>query len=148
MKKNKLFNFVLLIIATTFMSCDSNQFSKIPIHQFEGIWELKGRDMFNDMQIEIKFNEAGKIDSKIIKLNQNKFVQLFLAEGDEWVEAIRRNSNAEFVLTEKKIAAPLFSQYGNPTSKEWNAVFKNENCIGISESKNAEMSSVKYCRVK
>lgn len=148
MRKIKFFKFFVLLVALIFISCDSNQFSKIPLKQFEGVWELKGRDMFKNMQIEIKLDEDGKVQSKIVKLNDNKFVRLFLSEGDQWVKDIRRTSNYEFVITEKKIAAPLFSQYGNSTSKDWNAVFKNENCIGVSESKNAGKSKVEYCRVE
>lgn len=148
MRKVMLLKFCALLVTLTFVSCDSNQFSKIPLNQFEGVWELKGRDMFEDMQIEIKLDEAGKVHSKIIKLNDNKFVRLFLSEGDEWVKSIRRTSNFEFVITEQKIAAPLFSQYGNSTSKDWNAVFKNKNCVGISESKSPDRSKIEYCRVK
>ena len=146
--KLRFLKFFLLLVTLIFVSCDSNQFSKTPLNQFEGVWELKGRDMFKGMQIEINLDEDGKIQSKIVKLNDNKFVRLFLSEGDQWVKDIRRTSNYEFVITEKKIAAPLFSQYGNSTSKEWNAVFKNENCIGVSETKNAASSKVEYCRVK
>jgi hypothetical protein len=148
MRKVKFFKLFVLLVALIFVSCDSNQFSKTPLKQFEGVWELKGRDMFKDIQVEIKLGKEGKIQSKVVKLNDNKFVRLFLSEGDEWVKSIRRTSNYEFVITEKKIAAPLFSQYGNSTSKDWNAVFKNENCIGISESKNAGSSKVEYCRVR
>ncbi|PHR47419.1 MAG: hypothetical protein COA32_08345 [Fluviicola sp.] len=148
MRKVKVIKFFILLVTLIFVSCDSTQFSKTPLNQFEGIWELKGRDMFKNMQIEIRLDEEGKVQSKIVKLNDNKYVSLFLEEGDEWVKDIRRTSNYEFVITEKKIAAPLFSQYGNSTSKDWNAVFKNENCIGVSESKNAGRSKVEYCRVK
>lgn len=143
----KLFNFFVLLFTLSVASCDSSQFSKTPLDQFEGVWELKGRDMFKDMQIEIKLGKDNKVQSKIIKLNDNKFVRLFLSEGDQWVRDIRRASNYEFVITEKRIAAPLFSQYGNSTSQVWNAVFKSKNCIGISESKNAGSSKVEYCRV-
>lgn len=148
MLKLRFLKFFLLLVGLMFVSCDSNQFSKTPMNQFEGVWELKGRDMFENMQIEIKLDEDGKIHSKIIKLNDNKFVRLFLSEGDQWVKDIRRTSNYEFVITEKKIAAPLFSVYGNSTSKEWNSVFKNEDCIGISESKSPDRSKIEYCRVK
>lgn len=147
MMKFKFLYFFVTLIALSSGSCDSSQFSKTPLSQFEGVWELKGRDMFEGMQIEIKLGENGKIHSNIIKLNDNKFVRLFLSEGDQWVKEIRRISNYEFVLIEKKIAAPLFSLYGNSTLKEWNAVFKNKNCIGISESKNAGSSKIEYCRV-
>ena len=148
MRKVMFIKFSALLVILTFVSCDSNQFSKTPLNQFEGVWELKGREIFKDIQIEIELDKDGKIQSKIVKLNDNKFVRLFLSEGDQWVKSIRRNSNYEFVITEKKIAAQLFSQYGNSTSKDWNAVFKNENCIGISESKNAGSSKMEYCRVK
>jgi hypothetical protein len=148
MKKVRIFKFFVLLVTVIVVSCNSSQFSKTPLNQFEGVWELKGRDMFKNIQIEIKLDKNGKIQSKIVKLNDNKYVSLFLAKGDEWVKNIRRTSNYEFVITEKKIAAPLFSQYGNSTSKDWNAVFKNENCIGISETKNAGSSKIEYCRVK
>ncbi len=137
-----------LIIILSFFSCDSNHFSKTPINQFNGVWELKGRSLSDGIQVEIKVDESGKVSSKVIKINDNKYVQLFLSEGDQWVKSIKRNSNFEFVVTELKLAAPLFSLYGNSKTKEWNAVFKNKDCFGISENKNPEKSTIEYCRVR
>lgn len=148
MKSFKIVNTFLIIIALSFLSCDTNHLSKTSIDQFNGIWELKGRSLFNEIQIEIKIDKTGKVSSEVIKLNNNKYVELFLSEGDEWVKSIRRNSNFEFVITELKLAAPLFAIYGNSKTKEWNAVFKNKDCFGISENKNPEKSSIEYCRVK
>jgi hypothetical protein len=138
----------LLFLAVIFLSCSSDHFSKTPINQFEGLWELKGREIFNEMQVDIKIDKDGKISSKIVKLNKNKYVQLFLSEGDDWIKAIKRSSNFEFVITEKKLAAPLFSQYGNSTVKKWNVAFKGKDCFGISETKSPEKSSMEFCRVK
>lgn len=148
MKTVKILNVLLILIPLSFISCDSNHLSKTSINQFNGVWELKGRSIFDGIQVEINVDESGKISSHVIKLNENKYVQLFLSEGDEWVKSIKRNSNFEFVISELKLAAPLFSLYGNSTTKEWNTVFKNKNCIGISENKNPERSSIQYCRVK
>lgn len=138
----------ILFITLSFFSCDNGHFSKTPKSQFAGVWELKGRSLFEGIQVEINVDESGKVSSEVVKLNDNKYVKLFLSEGDEWVKSIVRNSNFEFVISELKLATPLFSLYGNSTTKEWNAVFKNKDCIGISENKNPERSSIEYCRVK
>lgn len=148
MKTVKIINVLLIVIAMSFSSCDSKHLLKTSINQFNGVWELKGRNLFEGIQVEIEIDKSGKVSSKVVKLNDNKYVQLFLSEGDEWVKSIKRSSNFEFVVSELKLAGPLFSLYGNSTTKEWNAVFKNKNCIGISENKNPEMSSIEYCRVK
>lgn len=132
----------------SFTSCDSSHLSKTSIRQFNGVWGLKGRSLFDGIQVEIKVDESGKISSEVIKLNNNKYVQLFLSEGDQWVKSIKRSSNFEFIVVELKLAAPLFSLYGNSTTKEWNTVFKNKDCFGISENKNPEMSFMEYRRVK
>lgn len=148
MNSFKILNIFLILIALSFLSCDSNHLSKISINQFNGVWELKGRNLFNEMQVEIRVDESGKVSSKVIKINDNKYVQIFLSEGDEWIRDIKRNSNFEFVVTELKLAAPLFSLYGNSKTKKWNAVFKNKDCFGISENKNPEKSSIEYCRIR
>lgn len=148
MKTVKILNILLIVIAMSFSSCDSNHLSKTSINQFNGVWELKGRSLFDGIQVEIEVDKSGKVSSKVVQLNDNKYVQLFLSEGDEWVRSIKRSSNFEFVISELKLAAPLFALYGNSTTKEWNVVFKNKDCFGISENKNPERSSIEYCRVK
>ncbi|MEX2483598.1 MAG: hypothetical protein WED10_03530 [Brumimicrobium sp.] len=147
MNSLKFGSLFILLIFFLISSCESGNFSKTPINQFEGTWELKGRDIFNKIQVKISIDENDKVFGEVVKLNDNKYVQLFLSKGDPWITSITRNSNYEFKLSEKKIAAPLFAQYENSTTKTWNVVFKNKNCFGISEGKSPDKSSIEYCRV-
>ena len=69
---------------------------------------------------------------------------MFMSEGDKIVNGIKRNSNFEFVLTEIKIAAPLFSAYGQSTSSQFSVVFESKDVILLGSNG----SEGRYVRVK
>lgn len=115
--------------------------------KFVGLWEVSGRRMFEGIQIEIK-KEDGKLMGRIFKLNKNKLVNLFADSSDVWVSDIKRLSNFEFRITEKKIARDLFSMYGLSTSQDFSAEFIDDNTIGISaESADPLKSKMIYKRI-
>lgn len=138
----------LSIITLLFVSCDSGKLNEIPIDNFVGVWKLQGRSMFNGIEISIEENTSGDLVGKVIKINDNKYVNMFVEPNDTWVSSIRRSSNYEFKLTEKKVGSALFSLYGLDTSKEYKVEFIDENTLGLGtgESKPAE-SSVRYIRI-
>src|SRR5690554_617823 len=104
--------------------------------------------MFEGITIQIDKDKQDEFKGKIVSLNDNKFVQMFAEHNDTWVSTIKRISNYEFKLTEKKIGSALFSVYGLDTSKEFKVQFIDENTIGLStESGNPQNSMVKYVRV-
>ena len=55
---------------------------------------------------------------------------MFVDSNAIWISGIKRTSNYQFKLTEKKIAKDLFSLYGLGTSNEFKAEFIDENTIG------------------
>ena len=138
---------IVLLIGLLISSCD--KLNETPIDNFKGTWKLDGRSMFNGIEIKIEENSGGKLIGKVISLNDNKYVKMFVELNDTWVTGIRRTSNYEFRLTEKKIASALFSIYGMETTKEYTVEFIDKNTIGLGtgDSKPTE-SSIKYIRVR
>lgn len=138
---------VILLLGLLISSCDKP--NEIPIENFKGTWKLEGRSMFNRIEIKIEENSSGKLIGKVISLNDNKYVKMFVEVDDVWMTGIRRTSNYQFRLTEKKIGSDLFSIYGLGTTNEYKVEFIDENTIGLGSgnSKPTE-SSVKYVKVK
>lgn len=133
------------MIVLLFVSCSEQ--NKISEYNFIGEWELQGRTMFEGMRVKIDTADK-KFKGRITKLNDNKIVQMFLDSNDVWVSGIKRSSNFEFKLTEKKPAGDLFSQYGLSSSTEFKAEFINENTIGLaSDNSNPKKSSFVYKRI-
>lgn len=64
-------------------------------------------------------------------------------DGDLFIKKIKRYSNKDFKLTEKKIAGPLFSIYGESTNKEMDVHFHHKDTIYIGENGNGG----KYIRI-
>ena len=138
---------IILLLGLLISSCD--KLNETPIENFKGIWKLEGRSMFNGIEIKIEENSSGELSGKVISLNDNKYVKIFVELNDTWVTGIRRTSNYEFRLTEKKIGSDLFSIYGLETTKEYKVEFIDKNTIGLGtgDSKPTE-SSIKYSRVE
>ena len=149
MKKNRMIRYILTIVILVFvMSCDSSQLKETPIDNFVGEWVLQGRTIFEGIVVSIEKNEAGTLSGKVINLNDNKYVKMFVENGDNWVSNISRSSNFEFKLTEKKIGSSLFALYGQSTSKAFKVQFIDENTIGLGEgSFDPLKSSITYRRV-
>lgn len=120
---------VFALCLATFISCDSAKLSETPEKDFVGVWKLTERGMFEGIEIEIVKDEKGNFVGTIAKLNEDKYVNMFMEEGDKFVTGISRNSNFEFTISEKKIAAPLFSAYGQSTTSQFTATFKGKNKI-------------------
>jgi len=116
-----------LFLGLLFCSC-SNKFDKVSEEKFIGQWEVKGRKMFEGIQIKIE-REDDKLVGRVLKLNDNKLVRMFADSSDVWVSEINRSSNFQFQLTEKKIAKDLFSLYGISSSKEFKVEFIDENTV-------------------
>ena len=128
-KQMKMKCFVLILFILTFSSCDSSKFTETPDSQFLGTWRLVDRGMFENMEVEILKEQDGNFISVVKKVNDDKFVNMFMEVGDKMVTGIKRKSNFEFVISEKKIAAPLFSQYGQSTLTEFVVTFENKDKI-------------------
>jgi hypothetical protein len=131
--------FILILIT----GCDTTKMSKTPDSQFIGEWKLTERSMFEGIQIEIK-KEDGNFFGYITKLNNHKLVKMFMAVGDKILTKNQRNSNFEFVITEKKIASSLFSAYGISTSTSYTVKFDGKSTILLGD----KGSSGKYVKVK
>ncbi|MBC7863185.1 MAG: hypothetical protein IAF38_09435 [Bacteroidia bacterium] len=137
----------IIVIALLLISC-SGQFKKVDEKKFEGVWELKGRDMFEGIEIKIA-KEKDKWVGRVTKINSNKFIKLFSDSNDVWVSEIKRTSDFEFKLTEKKIAKELFALYGQSTSQEFKVQFIDDNTIGLTtESSDPTKSTTIYKRKK
>ena len=124
----------LLIIVATLISCSTDKLKQTPDSQFKGTWVLSEKSMLDGIEIEITKDKDGNFKGSVTKLNDNKYVQMFMSVGDILVAGIKRKSNFEFEISEKKIAAPLFSQYGQSTTVKCNAQFESIDKITLGES--------------
>jgi len=136
--------FVLIITIIIFSGCDSSKLTETPDSQFVGTWKLVDRGMFENIEIEILKEQNGDFVGVVKKINDDKYVKMFMEVGDKIVIGIKRNSNFEFVISEKKIAAPLFSAYGQSTSTEFVATFESKDKILLGNNG----TQGKYIRIK
>ena len=137
----------ILLPAIFLIGC-SNEMKQVPEDRFIGLWELKGRNMFEGIQIRIE-RENKKLTGKIVRLNDNKLVNMFANTNDIWVASISRSSNFQFKLTERKIGRDLFSLYGLSTSQEFRTEFINDNTIGLApENTDPQHATILYKRVE
>ena len=138
---------VVLLLALPILlltACDQSKMTETPSDQFVGTWKLEGRSMLEGIEVEITKSKKGDFQGNITKLNENKYVLMFMSVGDKLVSGIERKSNFEFELSEKKIAAPLFSQYGQSTSVHFDVQFEGKNKILLGENG----SEGSYIRIK
>jgi hypothetical protein len=143
----KIIQIKVFLIAFLAMGC-ADKLAEVSSDKFVGLWEVKGRGTFEGMQIRIEKTDD-KLVGTIARLNDNKIVQMFAQTGDTWVSEIKRLSNFEFRLTEKKIARDLFSLYGLPTSQEFKVQFIDDNTIGLAaDNSDPELSTIQYKRVE
>ncbi len=141
--------FLLTSLLTCMSSCDTESMKKVSMDKFIGTWELKGRSMLEGIRIEIKKTDSGSLIGKVVEINDNKYVRFFVEPNETWVINIKRSSNSQFRLTEKKIGSALFATYGLGTNKEFKVEFINNDTIGLgSDSKDPEKSTIQYLRVK
>lgn len=133
---------IALSLLTIVLSCDTTNMSKTPDSQFIGKWRLSERGMFEGIEIEISKDKNGNFVGLVTKLNDEKYVTMFMQLGDRFLSGIKRNSNFEFVISEKKIAAPLFSAYGLNTTTEFKATFDGKDKILLG-NKGSEGSYIK-----
>jgi len=144
LKHTLLVSFILLL-----SSCNLDGMKKVSDDKFIGVWELKGRSMLDGIIVSIERTEGGSFVGKVLEINSNKYVNLFLEPGDILVSNIKRSSNFQFRLTEKKIGAGLFSTYGLDTSKEFKLEFIDDNTIGLSSGTSDPLKSkIFYKRIK
>jgi len=150
MKNKKVFFYAIIAayFALSLFSCDTTKLKETPIDNFIGTWELQGREMFDGIKIKIHKTENGEFIGNVLEINNDKYVKMFVDSCDIWVVGIKRSSNFEFKLIEKKIANQLFSSYGLNIENEFKVQFIDENTLGLSagNSKSTE-SSIIYKRV-
>jgi hypothetical protein len=141
-------NIFLVMVVVLFLTACNGGTKEVPIDSFVGMWELKGRSMFDGIQIRIE-KHGDQFSGKIIKVNDNKLVTMFAGNGDVWVSGIERTSNFQFKLTEKKLAKDLFSLYGLSTSQEFKVEFIDHNTIGLAaDSSDPQHAAITYNRVE
>lgn len=150
MKKYTSFSFSIIFTLFLLYNCDTDKLSETPLNQFEGVWELQGRKMFDGIQIKISLSkDSDKLVGNVVKSNDNKFVNMLVDSGDIWIPEITRKSNFQFNLIEKKIGSQLFGLYNLPTSTDFKVQFIDKDLFGLSSNNsNPEKSSIIYKRVK
>ena len=139
---------IITLTLTILQSCDSSKLKPTSMDNFKGVWELQGRSMFNGIKIKIDENNQGELTGKVIELNDNKYVNMFVEINDTWISSIKRSSNFEFNLTEKKIGSALFSIYGLSTTTQFKVQFIDQNTIGLSNNGDPTSSTINYKRLK
>ncbi|MDX1445769.1 hypothetical protein [Lishizhenia sp.] len=126
----------ILFLSAILISCNTDSFQKAAKNQFKGKWRLAKRGILDSLEIEITEDSLKNYTGRVIKVNNNKYVKLFMDDGDLFIKKIKRYSNKDFKLTEKKIAGPLFSIYGESTNKELDVHFHHKDTIYVGEKGN------------
>lgn len=134
---------ITLICVAALFGCTSRTAVKSD-ELFIGKWELVGRSMLDGIQVQIQ-REEGKLVGRVVKRNNNKYVQLFLDSNAVLVSGITRSSDFQFKLTENKVAKELFSTYDLSGSQEFNVEFIDSKKIGLAKGNlNPQKSTVFY----
>jgi hypothetical protein len=122
--KHAVTTILITVICILFLfSC--TDYRRVEEDEFLGTWQLKGRKMFEGLQVRIiKDNEDLK--GYITAVPANKYARLFLDSGSVWVVDIERTSNFVFKIKEQKIANELFAIYGLETTSPFYATFSEE----------------------
>lgn len=131
--KNILFIFLLIIIAS---SCNENGLSRVSKNDFIGSWLYKSNNILNGIEVEVSLNEKNELTGIVTKLNDNKYVNQFLEVGDIHISDITRKSNFEFIVKQKKLAAPLFELYNQSTTESYDAEFDENGDILLGQNGN------------
>lgn len=133
MKVKPIISRLLIAVFTglVIISCDTSKLKKTPIDNFVGVWEIQGRPMFNGIKIRIEKTDKKEFVGKIVAINEDKYVKMFVDTFDIWITGIKQSSNYEFTLTEKKIGSALFALYGQDTKTEFKAQFIDKDSFGL-----------------
>ncbi|TKG97340.1 hypothetical protein EYV94_02600 [Puteibacter caeruleilacunae] len=150
MNKTTSFNSIcLFFISNVDTGYEASIYHGMTIDTFEGTWELKGRDMFDGLVVEIERNDHNDLIGKVVKTNNNKYVRKFVDAGDTWVAGIKKSHGSEFVLSEQKIAGELFNVYGQNSTTEFDAHLVDKDTISLRPIPyNPRISEIIYKRVK
>lgn len=136
-----------LFVVTIFLCNCNGMLEKTPDDKFIGLWEVRGTEPSNGILINIQ-KENGKLIGRIHKLNNNKYVKLFVDSNDIFISKIERISNYQFKITENKIGSELFSTYGLKTEQEYKVQFIDTSTIGLAlENSNILSSKKTYKKV-
>ena len=151
MKVKPIISRLLIAVFTglVIISCDTSKLKKTPIDNFVGVWEIQGRPMFNGIKIRIEKTDKKEFVGKIVAINEDKYVKMFVDSADLWVTDIKQSSNFEFRLTEKKIASELFALYGQDTKTEFKVQFIDKDIFGLDAgSSDPTKSTIIYRRIE
>lgn len=151
-KRGRYIKFTMFLMGVMLFSlissCDGKKFHEVPLQQFVGTWSVKGRSMLNGIVFSIQSGKNGNLQGKILQLNDNKLVNMFMKPGDIFVKNISRASNFEFKILENKVGHQLFSLYDISTSHTFRAIFINKDTIGLGgENETLTASKIQYVRV-
>lgn len=128
-------NSVFFLLAIFFLaSCDTTKLSKTSDDLFVGVWSISGETILDGVEVEITKDANGNFAGHITKLNEDKLVQMFMAEGDKLITGVKRLSNFEFELSEKKIASKLFAEYDQSTTVKYKVEFEDSDRIVVMET--------------
>jgi len=138
-----------VLLGFVILSCDRTKLKKTPIDNFVGVWVLDGRPMFDGVKIRIEKNETNEFVGKVLSINENKYVKMFVDSADVWVTEIKQSSNFEFNLTEKKIGSALFALYDQSTKTEFKVQFIDNDTFGLETgSSDPTKSTIIYKRIE
>ena len=128
--------YFITILLFIFWSCEDSNFKKVPVEQFYGVWKYQTNNIWNDVVIDIQKTEDARIIGRVLELNHDKFINLFLEVGDKNISNIKRVSNTSFLLTQNMLASELFALYDHPTKTDLRVEFQSKNTLLLGKNGN------------
>lgn len=95
---------LILLSIVVLLGCDSSKLSETPMSQFKGKWKIIDRPIWKDCIVEIDKDFTGRL----ITSNNNKYVELFADSAQVIISSIKRKSNFEFFVSEKRLPQSYF----------------------------------------
>lgn len=142
----KVFSFLIYLFLT---GCDTSKFTETPDSKFIGKWKYESDNIYNNIILNIQKDKNNKFIGRVIQINKNKLVELFVDSNAILINDIKRNSNFEFSIQENRIAKELFSLYNLKSTNDYRAQFINDNLIGLGEGESDPLKSkIKLRRIK
>ncbi len=142
---------ILFVYICLFMFFSCTKMNYVDEDAFIGTWELKGRNIYNQMTVSI-VKEDGKLKGYIVSLPNNKYGEFFLEEKSPWILSVSRSANHYFKITEEKIASDLFVIYNLEETSTFYVTFsKDHSKFYLSENTPhgiVKESSIYYKRIE
>lgn len=124
----------IIIVLTLTCSCDTSKFKETPESKFFGLWKINDGTLYNGSIIKFSKDDNGEMFGRIVRLNNNKLLNLFVDSSNVIFFSFSRTSNFQFKISKMRVGSDLMKMYDVPTSDVLTVQFINDSTIGLANN--------------